>query len=307
MNTRDLEYLVAVAEELHFGKAAERCNASQSGLSGQIRRLEERLGVSVFERTKRHVILTDIGAKIIEHAKTILRSVDDLERFADSNRDPLGGTVTLGMPPTIGPYLTPLLLKATKHFLPGLQIELLEDFTSELEDQLVNGRLDLAVLATPPEDYRLDDIHLYEEPFWFAIPNKHPLAKQETVDVNTIDTRELLLLADGHCLRDQVREVCSLQQSRNSEHESARTLRTSLSTILSLVGAGEGITLVPAMSLSSSWVTDAGISVRRESSGSAQRKVRLTYRRAYHRTDLVEKLADVIAGIVPDTVKPARR
>ena len=307
MNTRDLEYLVAVAEELHFGRAAARCHASQPALSGQLRKLEDRLGVKVFERTKRHVQLTAIGQQILERARAVLQQVDEMEKIASAHRDPFVGTCILGMPPTIGPYLTPLLLPAMKHYLPDVRLDLVEDFTDNLEKQLVEGDLDVAILATSPTHTILSEIILYEEPFWVALPNDHPLTQGDAVDIEQIEPSELLLLSDGHCLRDQVYEACNLSKFRTYDDRGPRTQKTSLSTILSLVGAGAGITLVPAMSLSDAWVTDAGISVRREQSGTAGRTVRLTHRKAYPRMALVEKLADVVAGIVPNTVHPSRR
>ena len=307
MNTRDLEYLIAVAEELHFGRAAERCHASQSALSGQLRKLEDRLGVTVFERNKRHVRLTEIGEQIVERARAVLYHVEAMERTASAHRDPFAGTCAIGMPPTIGPFLTPLLLPAVKHYLPKLRLDLVEDFTDHLEKQLADGDLDLAILATTPTRAVLSEIVLYDEPFWVAMPSDHPLSGDDAVDVQKIEPGDLLLLSDGHCLRDQIYEVFKLNKTAAPGDRGPRTQKTSLSTILSLVGSGNGVTLVPAMSLSGAWVTDAGIAVRPEQSGTAGRTVRLTFRREYPRMALVEKLADIIAGIVPNTVHPARR
>lgn len=307
MNTRDLEYLVAVAEELHFGRAAERCHASQPALSGQLQKLEERLGVKIFERTKRRVRLTDIGRQILIRAKEILHQVDALEMIAAAHKGPFVGTCTLGMPPTIGPYLTPLLLPAIKHYLPDLHLHLVEDFTDNLEKQLTDGALDIAILATSPTHGTLSEILLYEEPFWVAMPNGHALAQHDAVDIEQIEPGEMLLLADGHCLRDQIYAACKLNRRSGVDARGPRTQKTSLATILSLVGSGDGITLVPAMSLSDAWVTDAGIAVRPEQSGSAGRTVRLAHRKGYPRMALVEKLADIVAGILPNTVHPARR
>ena len=302
MNTRDLEYLVAVAEELHFGRAAERCNASQPALSGQLRKFEERLGVKVFERTKRYVRLTAIGDRIVGRARDILREVEEMEKIAAAYRDPLVGACTLGMPPTVCPYLTPLLLPAMKRHLPEAGLELIEDFTDHLEQQLADGRLDLAILATAPTRANLSEIVLYDEPFWVAVPDEHPLTRHDTVDIQQIEPEELLLLSDGHCLRDQVVEACKLDRSRASGNPGPRTQKTSLSTILALVGSGDGITLVPAMSLASGRAADAGIAVRRERSGTAGRTIRLVHRKGYPRMSLVDKLAEIVAGIVPDTV-----
>jgi len=307
MNTRDLEYLVAVAEELHFGRAAERCHASQPALSGQLSKLENRLGVQVFERNRRHVQLTDVGKQIVEKAREILRQVELMETLASANSNPFAGKCVIGMPPTIGPYLTPRLLPALKRYLPDLRLVLVEDFTDILEEQLTAGDLDIAILATKPTHTALAEIIMYDEPFWVAMPNNHPLASSDAVDVGEIAPEELLLLSDGHCLRDQIYEFCNLKRSSSSTDTGPKTHKTSLSTILSLVGSGNGITLVPAMSLSDAWITDAGITVRREKSGTAGRTVRLTYRKEYHRMALIEKLADIIAGSLPDTVSPVRR
>jgi len=307
MNTRDLEYLVAVAEELHFGRAAERCHASQPALSGQLSKLENRLGVQVFERNRRHVQLTDVGKQIVEKAREILRQVELMETLASANSNPFAGKCVIGMPPTIGPYLTPRLLPALKRYLPDLRLVLVEDFTDILEEQLTAGDLDIAILATKPTHTALSEIVLYDEPFWVAMPNSHSLASSDAVDVEEIAPEELLLLSDGHCLRDQIYEFCNLKRSSSPADTGPKTHKTSLSTILSLVGSGNGITLVPAMSLSDAWITDAGITVRREKSGTAGRTVRLTYRKEYHRMALIEKLADIIAGSLPDTVSPVRR
>ncbi|MEO1191010.1 MAG: LysR substrate-binding domain-containing protein [Pseudomonadota bacterium] len=306
MNTRDLEYLVAVADELHFGRAAERCHASQSALSGQIRKLEDQLGVQVFERSKRHVQVTEAGAAVVAQARVILRQVEGLHDLACSRRDPLAGHCTLGMPPTIGPYLTPRILPALKEALPDLRLDLVEDFTDHLEEQLADGDLDLAILATTPTHSTLTEIPLYDEPFWVALPAGHPLAEGETVQLEDIRPSDLLLLSDGHCLRDQIYQACKLDRTSSSD-SGPRTKKTSLSTILSLVGAGHGMTLVPAMSLSGAWVTDGGISIRREASGTAGRCVRLTHRKGYHRMALVERLVTVIRSVLPNTVRSTRR
>ena len=299
--------LIAVAEELHFGRAAERCHASQPALSGQLRNLEDRLGVKIFERTKRHARLTKVGGRIVERAREVLHHVAAMEGIASANTNPFAGTCVLGMPPTIGPYLTRLLLPAVNHYLPDLNLDLVEDFTDHLENQLVDGDLDIAILATSPMHTVLSKTILYEEPFWVAMPNNHPLAQGDEVDIAQIEPSELLLLSDGHCLRDQIYKVCQLNRKSTPGSSGPRTQKTSLSTILSLVGSGNGITLVPAMSLADAWVTDAGIAFRPEKSGTAGRTVRLTYRKGYHRMALAEKLANIIAGIVPNTVHPARR
>jgi LysR family hydrogen peroxide-inducible transcriptional activator len=304
MNIRDLEYAVMVAELGHFGRAAEACHVSQPALSGQIQKLEQHLGVTLFERTKRQVHITPVGEKILSHARDILALVTVIEETASAQKDPLSGSLRLGMIPTIAPYLTPILLPSLRHGLPNVELALTEGMTHVLEKQLLEGEIDAAILATSVTDPRLTEIALYAEPFWIALPHGHPMEDRESVSILDIQSEDLLLLADGHCLRDQVLSFC---ESALQTNPAINTQNTSLSTILALVGAGAGVTLVPAMSLQGSWVTDAGIAVRREKTGQACRSVCLTYRKSYPRHQMLEKLADIVGAIVPDTVTPVRR
>ena len=304
MNIRDLKYIVAVAELEHFSKAAQECFVSQPALSGQIRKLEDQLNVRLFERTKRAVRITPAGEQIIIHAKAILDLVDQIEETAKAFTDPFAGLLRVGMIPTIGPYLTPTLLPAITRGLPQLELKLLEDITPILERGLIEGQIDAAFLATPTRDSRLTEISLYDEPFWVALPNKHPLAEQDIIDVYDISMEEILLLEDGHCFRDQILSFC---KTALSTQPNFKTQNTSLTTILALVGAGAGVTLVPAISLSGSWVTDSGIALRREKTGSAFRSVTLAFRKSFPRRVLLDRLADIVCAVVPDTVYPVKR
>lgn len=307
MNIRDLEYAVAVAAEEHFGNAAESCNVSQPALSAQIRKLEDELGVALFERTNRSVKITPAGLDIVARAKEVLAEVDGIRAVASAHADPLAGTLRLGMIPTIGPYLTPILLPSVRYGLPHATLTLYEHQTQILEANLLAGDIDAAILATPVEDAHLSQIPLYWEPFWIALPLTHPLAAEEEIDLSDIEQETLLLLEDGHCLRDQALSFSHTTSGRGGRNSQVSTQQTSLTTILSLVGGGAGITLAPAMSLSGSWLTDSGIAMRHESSGKAGRMVSLTYRTAFPRRELLEKLADIICAAAPDTVMPERR
>lgn len=304
MNIRDLQYAVAVADHGHFGRAAEASHVSQPALSGQIRKLEEELGVTLFERTNRSVRVTPVGETIIAQARELLNTAALIRETAKAHADPLAGPLRVGMIHTIGPYLTPILLPSVRHGLPNAELELLEDMTEPLETRLLDGQIDAAIIATPVSDPRLTEIVLYDEPFWAALPTGHPLAQKEDVAVSDIRSEELLLLADGHCLRDQVLSVCA---GNGAGQSPVRTQETSLTTILALVGAGAGVTLVPAMSLWGSWVTDSGIVTRKIKSRGAYRTVRLVFRASFPRRPVLEKLADVICAILPDTVMPERR
>lgn len=304
MNIRDLEYVIAVADRSHFGQAAQDCHVSQPALSGQIKKLEDQLGVSLFERTNRRVQTTPIGEEIVTEARKILELVTGIHEKAAARTDPLAGKVKLGMIPTIGPYLAPLLLPSVAHGMPDLELEISENMTGVLETRLLGGEIDVAIVATDTDNENFAEIILYEEPFWVALPNSHGLVGREAIDLTDITTDDLLLLGDGHCLRDQ---VIALYGPDRKQLPHIATQHTSLTTVLALVGAGVGITLVPAMSLRGPWVTDSGIAVRKEASGKAARNVRLVFRKSYPRQAALEKLADIICAILPDTVVPERR
>ena len=295
MNIRDLQYVVAVADERHFGRAADKCNVSQPALSGQIRKLEDYLGVALFERTNRTVQVTPIGDKIVAQARQLITLSDEIVSTAHTAKDPLSGQFRLGMISTIAPYLSPLILPSIRRELPDLSLTLMEGLTSDLENRVANGELDGAILATVPGDSNLNDISLYDEPFWIALPSGHPLAEHETIDLGTIAHEELLLLTDGHCLRDQVLDICHA----NTGTANANTRETSLGTLLALVEAGDGITLVPALTGPSDNREHSTIVMRREASGSAGRIVRLVYRNSFPRSELVNRLASIIRANVP--------
>lgn len=304
MNIRDLRYVVAVADHLHFGHAAEACHVGQPTLSAQIRKLEDEFGAALFERTRRSVRITPLGEAIAAKARALVALADDIEETARARRNPLSGPLSLGMIPTLGPYLTPILLPSVRHGLPEVELGLAEAVTGQLEARLLAGELDAAILATAPGDRRLDEIPLFEEPFWVALPRGHRLQDREEVALAELESDEFLLLEDGHCLSDQVLTFCG-QAFTGKPRVSTR--HTSLMTVTALVGAGVGVTLVPALSLGGSWVTDSGVILRKEKSRQALRSVRLVFRASFPRRQVIDKLADILCAIVPDTVSPARR
>ena len=298
MNIRDLQYVVAVAEERHFGRAADKCHVSQPALSGQIRKLEDYLGVALFERTNRTVRVTPVGERIVAQARRLITMADEIVTTAQSARDPYSGQFRLGMISTIAPYLSPLILHPIRRELPDLSLTLMEGLTSDLENRVTNGELDGAILATVPADSHLKDVALYDEPFLIALPSEHPLAEYESIDLARIAHEELLLLTDGHCLRDQVLDVCHA----NTGTTNANTRETSLGTLMALVEAGDGITLVPALSKPRNDSAHSSVVTRREASGTAGRIVRLVCRTSYPRNKLVARLASIIRTSVPKAV-----
>lgn len=296
MNIRDLQYVVAVAEELNFGRAASKCHVSQPALSGQILKLEDSLGVTLFERTNRTVQITPIGEQIVTQARQLLTLSDEIITTAQTARDPLSGKFRLGMISTIAPYLSPLILPSIRIELPDLSLVLVEGLTADLETRVANGKLEAAIVATLPDDSHLRDIALYDEPFWIALPDTHSLAKRKTIDLRELAHDELLLLTDGHCLRDQVMDACHA----TTGSANANTRETGLETLLALVAAGDGITLVPALAEPRNDFRRDTTVMRRETSGTAGRIVRLVYRASFPRSELLNRLAAIIRNNVPE-------
>ncbi len=297
MNIRDLEYVVAVAEEGHFGRAADRCHVSQPALSGQIKKLEERLGVSLFERTNRRVSVTPVGDEVVAHAKRLLLIADEIEATAASHADPMAGRIRLGTIPTIAPYLLPSVLRPLKAALPKVHFKLTEDITGNLEQRVRNGDLDAAVTATVPVVTGLSEIPLYDEPFLIAVPSAHELAGRKAIDVRSLNLEELLLLRDGHCLSDQVAALCGLaQRQRDSGLD---TQASSLSTIVGLVAAEAGLTFLPATAAAVETATRKSVATVPAKNKAALRRVRLIFRETYPKRALMSAMAEGIAANLP--------
>ncbi len=293
MNIRDLEYVVALADEGHFGRAARACNVSQPALSGQIRKLEDRLGVRLFERSNRSVRITPVGDQVVARARALLALSDEIVSLAQAARDPLSGPFRLGMIATIGPYLAPLILSPLHRAMSKLELSLVEGLTGDLEAQLAAGQLDAVIQATRPVLPNLAIRPLYAEPFFVALPRTHRLAGHDRVRLDEIAPDELLLLADGHCLRDQVLSVCGASAGR------ANTRETSLETLLALVAAGDGVTLLPALVQPRA---SQDVVLRPEANGAAGRLVCLVARDGYARPQVLDVLAHVVREALADLV-----
>ncbi len=286
MNIRDLRYLLAVAEHGHFGRAAEACEVSQPTLSVQIRKLEELLGVALFERTSRAVVPTPACEQLIGHAHAAVAEADAIFAVASSLRDPLAGRIRLGIIPTLAPYLLPLVFAPLREALPMLEVEPWEDQTTALLRRLHTRELDAAVLATEVIGSELESRVLFAEPFLAALPPEHPLAAREAVAESDL-AKDILVLADGHCLRDQALEVCGGNGALNG------TLRaTSLSTLLNMVAAGYGTTLIPALAAGAA--QDTGI-VLRPLVARVGRTVRIAWRTRFPRRAALERVGEIIA------------
>jgi LysR family transcriptional regulator, hydrogen peroxide-inducible genes activator len=250
MNLQELRYLSAVAEHRHFGRAAESCNVSQPTLSSQVRKLEDELGVTLFERTNKRVELTPIGSQILQHARRALFEAGQMDAVARAARDPLVGPLKLGVIPTLAPYLMPLILKPLKQSYPGLTLELWEDQTRSLIDGLRNHRLDAALLATPPESPEITEIALFDEPLIAALPLNHRLAQSKKVTEESL-SKELLVLADGHCLASQALAACGAKHGSRRPGLPGSMQISTVETLVNLVAAGYGSTLLPALATDS--------------------------------------------------------
>ena len=302
MNLRDLKYVIAVAETHHFSRAAERCFVSQPTLSGQIKKLEEQLGVVIFERTKRSVEVTPIGEEIIALARRLMEQADAIEQVSRAHRDPLAGPLRVGAIPTLSPYLMPFILLPLKTRYPQLKLVLWEEITDTLIQRLHNHEIDAALVATPVEEADLEAMPLFDEPFWLAHPRDHALYGKDEITREDLEHLDLLLLADGHCLAKQAMEVCGLSD-RRQRGEMSDLRAASLETLLQLVSAGFGSTLVPALATRGAWMTGSGIIARQLHLPDTFRRVSLVFRRSFPRRAAVEAFADIIRENLPNTVR----
>ncbi len=287
MNLRDLRYLVAVAHHRHFGHAAEACFVSQPTLSTQIKKLEEHLEVTLLERSSKGAMLTPVGAAVVAQAERILRAVDDLERIAEQHRDPYGGDLRLGIIPTVAPYLLPKILPAIRKSLPKLNVKLTEGQTAVITRMLRDGELDAIVVALPVDDDHLHAVHLYDEPFYFAASKQHPKAGLKTVRVDDLEDEQVLLLEDGHCLRDQALEICKSHKAVENTNFRA----TSIETLRQMVAANIGVTLMPERAIGGRGGPVRYVPFRGEV---PHRRIGVAWRDSATRGDLLERLAEVI-------------
>ena len=252
MTLTELKYIVAVARERHFGKAADACFVSQPTLSVAIKKLEEELDVKLFERNANEVSVTPLGEEIIQHAQRVLEQAAEIKEIAKRGKDPLSGALRLGVIYTIGPYLLPDLMKQSMRKTPQMPLMLQENFTVKLLEMLRTGEIDCAIMAEPFPDAGLAMAPLYDEPFMAAVPSNHPLAQQTSITAQALKSETMLLLGNGHCFRDHVLEVCPEFARFSSDAEGIRKSfeGSSLETIKHMVAAGMGVTLVPRLSVS---------------------------------------------------------
>lgn len=251
MTLTELRYIVAVAREKHFGRAAEACFVSQPTLSVAIKKLEEELDVKLFERGASEVSVTPLGEAIVRQAQSVLEQAAAIKEIAKRGKDPLNGALRLGIIYTIGPYLLPELVKHAIEMTPQMPLMLQENFTVKLLDMLRTGELDCAIMAEPFPDTGLAIAPLYDEPFVVAVPRNHPLARRKHISADELKKETMLLLGTGHCFRDHVLEVCPEFARFSSDAEGIRKSfeGSSLETIKHMVASGMGVTVVPQLSM----------------------------------------------------------
>jgi LysR family hydrogen peroxide-inducible transcriptional activator len=299
MNLRDLRYLVNLADHRHFGRAAEASFVSQPTLSTQLKKLEEELGLPLVERSPRNVLLTEFGEKIAARARTILREADEIKSIARRFKDPEAGRVRIGIFPTLAPYLLPHVVPDIVKRYPKLELILAEEKTEVILRKLSEGELDAGILALPIHDDQLHAEFLFEEAFVFAAPPSHPLAKARRIKLSDLNDQTLLLLDEGHCLRDQALEVC--QMAGASERTGFRA--TSLETLRHMVAANAGATLLPALAVHGSSQNSPNVKLIPFASPEPHRRIAMVWRRTSALTGLLHPLAQRMKAVPKEMLK----
>jgi LysR family hydrogen peroxide-inducible transcriptional activator len=288
----ELRYIVAVARERHFGRAAESCFVSQPTLSVAVKKLEEELGVALFERGPGEVSVTPSGQRIVEQAQRVLEESARIKEIAAAGRDPLAGPLRLGAIYTIGPYLLPKLIPILRRNAPSMQLLIQENFTHRLGEMLKNGEVDVILIALPYDDPGIATRAVYDEPFMVAVPKGHPWEGRKRVTSEELTDESLLLLGEGHCFRDQVLEICHTRKQRGAL---ARTMEGgSLETIRQMVAGGVGVTVLPATSMGAGGGAGDLIRVLPFAKPVPVRRVGIAWRRSFPRPEAIEALRKAI-------------
>jgi LysR family hydrogen peroxide-inducible transcriptional activator len=301
MNLRDLEYALALERRRSFSRAAEECDAAQPTLSAQIRKLEDELGVQLFERDGRTIRITSAGELILEQARVALDAVRRISELAQSHADPMVGPIRLGIISTLAPYLLPRALPQLQALLPQAPLVIVEDLTHRLIEGILSGSLDCALVATEHREANLMEIPLFDEPFFVALPVTDPLAARSRIAPPDLDPSSLILLNEGHCLSDQALALCGEVRMRGGHGSDLRA--TSLDTVLNLVEAGLGTTIVPALARAHMERYFSRIAYRPLLGPGASRRVRIVSRPFVPRGPTIHAIAEGIAACLPaDTV-----
>lgn len=301
MTLQELKYLVALADHGHFGRAAEACFITQSTLSTQIKKLEDFLGVTLFDRSLKRVNPTPIGREILQAARNIVEEAERIRELAKHAQDPMARTIHLGVIPTLGPYYLPHALTLVHRKHPELRMLLREEMTPHILEHLVEGKLDAGLLALPVTDDSLRVEPLFYEPFYAALPSGHALAKRDALKVSDIMAEKLLLLDEGHCLRDQALDVCGAGSAGREEVRA-----TSLETLRQMVAMGLGLTLLPALAVDAGpRASKKAVEIRPFKSPPPGRTIALVWRKRAPFPETFERLAQTLKDALPGGVEPA--
>jgi len=295
MTLTELRYIVAVARERHFGRAAETCFVSQPTLSVAVKKLEDELGVVLFERGPGEVTTTPIGVSIVEQAQRVLEESSRIKELAASGRDPLAGTLRLGAIYTIGPYLLPKLIPILRRSAPSMQLLIQENFTHRLAESLKHGEVDVIVIALPFSEPGVITQAVYDEPFLVAVPQRHPWARRKEIGAEELTKESMLLLGAGHCFRDQVLDLCATVSRSPNRSGIQRTFEGgSLETIRQMVASGVGVTVLPATSITPGAGASDLIRIRPFAKPMPGRRVAIAWRRSFPRPKAIEALRKAI-------------
>jgi LysR family hydrogen peroxide-inducible transcriptional activator len=302
MNLRDLQYLVAVDEERHFHKAAERCFVSQPTLSGQLKKLEEELGVRLVERTSRQVTMTDVGRVVADKARAILAEVKAIREVAETFHDPLAGELHVGLIPTVAPYLLPIIMPALKKTYPKLRLWLHEQQTAVLLEKLRRAELDLLILALPVDTDEFTELDLYLEPFELAVPRTAGSEfTRPMITLGELKDREMLLLEEGHCLRGQALDVCFMAGAT----ENVGFHASSLETLRHMVGEDMGMTLMPELAVPARPAKADPVRYIPFADPRPNRRIGMLYRKGSHREAAFKAIQALIREVLPERVEVA--
>ena len=301
MTLQELRYIVALADKGQFVRAAQACHVGQPTLSTQLKKLEDYLGVTLFERNKHHLVPTPIGEKIVENARLALNVVDQIRELARRSRDPMYGAFRLGVFPTLGPYLIPHLLPAIRAACPDLHLFLREDLTANLYERLRQCALDALLLALPVHGHDIETLPLFRERFFVALPRGHPLAKKARIDADDLRDQDLLLLEDGHCMREHALAICGMRSPEQRDELSA----TSLETLRQMVAAGAGCTLLPALAAHNghAFLKKGLVQIRPFASPDAFRTIGVVWRRHCPGEATVRGFAQLVLDHLPPAVE----
>lgn len=298
MNIRELEYLIAIDDERHFHRAAERCFVSQPTLSGQLKKLEQELGVLLVERNNRQVAMTEAGRVVVRHARTVMAEINTIKEAANYFHDPMVGDVRVGIIPTIAPYLLPVIMpQLNKHF-SKLKIWLYEYQTHILLEKLQKAELDFLILALPVEKHDFTELDLFREPFRLAVKKGHSLAKRKQINLGDIANQELLLLEEGHCLRGHILDVCLLAGVKEQSQYHA----TSLETLRHMISEGIGMTLMPELAVPAKITKADDIRYIEFSDPKPNRRIGILHRKNSYREEMFSNISELIKSVLPVSI-----